>query len=138
MIVDYKKELKELVNLILKAEHGPDEKDVVKINADHWREIRDTADFIADDFKVATVPVEYDGHRFTKPDHIQFCRDMEDAGLEIEYYEGIGSWTGPVVRVRGGGLMYVCPKILERVEIDEVGQYYILRPCASGGVEEVK
>jgi hypothetical protein len=42
---------------------------------------------------------EADGRRYSTRDAVQFVRDMEDAGLEVEHYRGRYYWEGPAVRV---------------------------------------
>jgi len=42
---------------------------------------------------------DLEGMIYTVSDCVQFCKDMEEEGLEIEHYHGRNHWSGPAVRV---------------------------------------
>ena len=46
---------------------------------------------------------EVGGVIYTKPDHIQFCLDAEDAGLDVKLYHGRFFYHGPSVTVERVG-----------------------------------
>ena len=71
---------------------------------------------------------------YTDPDCIQFVKDMEQAGLEVEHYFGRFYWEGPAVRV--DDLQDAMSETKVRVQYDNMGMGWIVYPKShdNGGV----
>ncbi len=65
---------------------------------------------------------------YTHPDHRQFVRDMEAAGLEVEHYLGRFGWEGPAVRV--ADLQDALGATKVECQLDPIGKGYIVYPRA--------
>jgi len=143
--MNYKQELKDLVDQVLQMEkvavtdgrpHNPAV--VVYVNGDYWDGLRDTVHALKDEMDEDAAPVEIEGHRFTHPAHIQFCREADDAGYDVEYYEGPVSWKGPAVRVEDRDDMSEFEALISvPLQRDNMGLGYIVYPMARGVVEKV-
>ena len=71
----------------------------------------------------------YDLPVYTVPDAVQFVKDMQNAGLEVEHYRGRFYWEGPAVRV--DDLQDAMSETKVRLQWDSMGRGYIVYPRAS-------
>jgi len=63
---------------------------------------------------------------YTNPEHSQFVRDMEAAGLEVEHYRGRFGWEGPAVRV--DDLQDALGATKVECQVEPTGRGYIVYP----------
>jgi len=64
-----------------------------------------------------------------KKDILKFISDMEEAGLEVRYYEGRYFWKGPAVSC--GGIDDVLQETKVKCKWDSLGRGAIVHPCES-------
>jgi hypothetical protein len=63
----------------------------------------------------------------------QFVADMEEAGYEVQDYQGRFYWTGPAVRVRDPGEYQDIVRSTDvRLQYDQLGLGLVIYPVASG------
>jgi hypothetical protein len=85
----------------------------------------------ADEYSLNGQPLR----TYTNKDCVQFVKDMEAAGFEVEHYHGRYMWEGPAVRV--DELLDVAKTGTQvRLQHDNMGLGWIVYPKASdnGGV----
>ncbi len=73
---------------------------------------------------------------YSDPDHLRFVEDMEEAGLEVEHYEGRFFWKGPAVRV--DGLQDALGATKVRCQWDNMGLGWVVYPRAYGDFRAIE
>lgn len=68
------------------------------------------------------------------PAHKQFIQDMQNAGLELQTYEGRWFWKGPAVVV--DQLQDAMQETKVRLKWDNLGLGYIVHPVESCSTQE--
>ncbi len=66
---------------------------------------------------------------YTKPEHIQFAEDCEDAGFEVRFYQGRYFWKGPAASC--DDIQDVIRATEVSVQWDQLGLGYIVYPMVS-------
>jgi hypothetical protein len=54
--------------------------------------------------------------------HLKFTDDMEDAGREVEHYNGRSFYSGPAVRIEADELQDVIRETEVRLQWDQLGR----------------
>ena len=73
---------------------------------------------------------------YTNPSHVQFVQDMEEAGLDVQHYQGRFYWEGPAVAV--DDLQDALGATEVRCQWDHLGLGWIVYPRAYGHVRRIK
>lgn len=72
---------------------------------------------------------------YTDKHCVQFVKDMEEAGLEVEHYHGRFFWEGPAVRV--DSIQDALSETKVKCQWDSMGRGFIVYPVSSDpGKEE--
>ena len=93
----------------------------------HWKQWED-------DPLAAAAQQDRIGLLFRVVPWCRFCRDMEDAGLEVEHYHGRFYWEGPAVRV--DDLQEALSETKVPCQWDDMGLGYIVYPNRSAKLKE--
>lgn len=81
------------------------------------------------DDRITVVDPEFGDreHTYTRPDAVQFVKDMQAAGLEVSHYKGRGFYEGPSVRV--DRLQQAMQHTTVEVNYDNMGLGYVVHPA---------